>query len=214
MRTYFFRYQNLILSLVLFLSLMLCSVCDGFIAAASVREESLRLHVLAASDSEEDQSVKLLVRDALLQSTEEIFEDSINADAAAEKVLENKLYLESIANTVLEENGFSYKATVSIEDEYFETRQYDNVKLPAGRYKACKVVLGEGEGKNWWCIMFPPLCLPAVTEKTDESVYAVYGENGGNLVTEKSGYKIKFRIVEIVEEIIEKINHNLTDKVH
>lgn len=207
MKAYFLKYQNLILSAVLFCSILLSFVCDGFLAAHSVSRESLRLHVLAASDSERDQQVKLMVRDALLRETEDIFRNSKDAEEASKKVIENKLYLEKIADAVLAENGLDYKSSVSIEEEYFETRQYDNVKLPAGKYTACKVVLGSGNGHNWWCIMFPPLCLPAVTEKSDDSVYAVYGENGGNLVTQKSGYKIKFRIVEIVEEIIEEIRN-------
>ena len=119
-----------------------------------------------------------------------------------EKILENKAFLEETANEVLRENGFSYTAKISIEEEYFETRQYEDVKLPSGTYTACKVILGEGKGQNWWCVMFPPLCLPAAMEKNEEEVYAVFGENGGDLVTEKSGYKIKFKIVEIVEEIM------------
>ncbi len=205
MRTYFIRYQNLILSFVMIISLLVCLVCDGFAAADSVREESLRLHVKAASDSETDQRVKLLVRDAVLQKGAEFFSENTDAHMAAQKILENKEELENIANAVLRENGVSYRATVGIEEEYFETRQYENVKLPAGKYTACKVVLGDGEGQNWWCIMFPPLCLPAATQKDDDSIYAVYGENGGKLVTEKSGYKIKFRIVEIVQELIESI---------
>ena len=206
MTTYLFnRYHKLILSVFLFCSLILCSVCDGFCAAGTVWDESLRLHVLAASDSEEDQRVKLLVRDALLTESGKLFCGSENAREAAEKIIENKEELENIADKVLQENGFSYRATVSIEDEYFETREYDEVKLPAGTYTACKVVLGDGDGKNWWCIMFPPLCIPAATAENEESVYAVYGEKGGNLVTGKSGYVIKFRIVEIIEEIINKV---------
>lgn len=204
MRTYFIRYQNLILMFIFIFSFMLSSVCDGFIAAKNVREESLRLHILARSDSEEDQKVKLLVRDALLTCGADIFEGSQNADEAAKKVIENKDMLTEIADRVLAENGFAYKTDIAVEEEYFETRQYDNIKLPAGKYLSCKVILGEGSGKNWWCIMFPPLCLPAVTKKSDESIYSVYGENGGNLITEKSGYKIKFRIVELIEELINR----------
>ena len=207
MRTYLIKHLNLIYSLILLFALLTAAVCDGFLAADSVRDECLRLHIKAASDSEEDQRIKLLVRDAVLSAGAEYFSDNTDADAAARKIYENKAEIESIANAVLIENGVPYKAALSLEEEYFETREYENFRLPAGKYTACKVVLGEGEGKNWWCIMFPPLCLPAATEKTDDSVYAVFGENGGDLVTEKGGYKIKFRIVEIVEEIIEAIKN-------
>lgn len=204
MRTYLIKYQNIILSFVLIISLTFALICDGFIAAQTVRDESLRLHILAQSDSSEDQTVKLLVRDALLTAGADIFEGSENAQEAAKKVIDNKEKLQNIADRTLEENGFSYKSEIVIEEEFFETRQYDDIKLPAGKYLSCKVLLGEGEGKNWWCIMFPPLCLPAVTEKNDEKIYSVYGENGGNLIKEKSGYKIKFKIVELIEELINR----------
>ncbi|MBR3766968.1 MAG: stage II sporulation protein R [Clostridia bacterium] len=205
------KYLNIIMAAVLAISLMTAGVSEGFFAAGNVRNECLRLHVLASSDSEADQKVKLLVRDALLESSAGLFEESTDSEDAVEKILENKAFLEETANEVLRENGFSYTAKISIEEEYFETRQYEDVKLPSGTYTACKVILGEGKGQNWWCVMFPPLCLPAAMEKNEEEVYAVFGENGGDLVTEKSGYKIKFKIVEIVEEIIEAIkNHNLS----
>ena len=199
------KFYCVILSIVLMSALIVLCTSEGFFAAATVQNECLRLHVLANSDSEEDQAVKLLVRDALLQETEEMFLSASSADEASERVLERKTELENTATRVLRENGFSYGAVISVETEYFGTRQYDGVTLPAGSYKAVKVLLGEGQGHNWWCVMFPSLCIPAVTKKADDSIYGVFGENGGDLVTGKSGYKIKFRIVEIVEELIEAI---------
>ncbi len=209
-RSFFMRknikqYGNLILSLVLLTAVTLLSLSEGFITAGTVREECLRLHILAASDSEEDQNVKLLVRDAVLKAGADIFSGSESSEEAMKKISENKALLEETANNVLRENGFSYKAHLTMEKEYFETRQYEDVRLPAGQYNACKIILGDGDGQNWWCVMFPPLCLPAVTKNNEEEVYAVFGENGGNLVTEKNGYKIKFRIVEIINEFIEDL---------
>lgn len=206
MRTYKDEKISLLLLLLcVTLSFMMVFVSEGFNAAHTVREESLRLHVLADSDSEADQNVKLKVRDAILEETGGLFLSCATAEEAVSKVSAQKEEIEAVAENVLRENGFSYGATVYVEEEYFSTRQYENVSLPAGNYTALKVVLGDGEGHNWWCVMFPPLCLPAVTEKQEDSVYGVFGENGGNLVTGKSGYKVKFRIVEIVENIIEAI---------
>lgn len=206
MRTYKTeKLQTIFLSLAVIISMMILTVTEGFTAAETVREECLRLHILAASDSEEDQAVKLLVRDSLLESTGELFKSFKSADEAVIEVEKRKEELEAIAENVLRENGFSYNAEIFVTEEYFTSRQYEDVTLPAGNYKALKVVLGEGEGHNWWCVMFPPLCLPAVTEKNEDSVYGVFGENGGNLVTGKGGYKIKFKIVEIVEALIESI---------
>lgn len=199
------RFVNLTAVFVILLSLILSFTLEGFAAAEEVRRECLRLHILACSDSQADQTVKLLVRDALLKESGELFGSSLSADEAAARILENKKELEAVADKVLRENGFDYTSKISVEREYFTTRQYDDIKLPAGEYLACKVVLGDGEGHNWWCIMFPPLCLPAASEEmksTDDDVYAVFGDNGTALVTEKGGYKIKFRIVEIVEDII------------
>ena len=199
------KLNTLLLMLCVTVSFIMIFVSEGFTAAGNVREECLRLHVLADSDSEEDQNVKLQVRDAILEETGELF---VSCETASEAVSEASAYKEEIkavAERVLKENGFSYGAQVFIEEEYFGTRQYDNVSLPAGNYTALKVVLGEGSGHNWWCVMFPPLCLPAVSESLEDSVYTVFGENGGNLVTGKSGYKVKFRIVEIAESIIEAL---------
>ncbi len=204
------KHLNLAAILIVMLSFILSFTLEGFAAANEVRRECLRLHILADSDSEEDQAVKLLVRDMLLEKGGELFTSALSAEEAAAEILENKRELEAAADRVLQENGFSYTAEISVEREYFTTRQYDGVRLPAGEYLACKVILGEGNGHNWWCIMFPPLCLPAASESAVEGsddVYSVFGENGAALVTEKGGYKIKFRIVEIVEDII----HFLTD---
>ncbi len=202
-------YWDTLAAFALIIAIIVLNVSDGFAAAGSVRSECLRLHILAASDSYEDQSVKLLVRDRLLETGAEIFSGAVSAAEAAEKIMENRELLIAAANGVLQENGFSYTADIIIEEEYFETRQYEDVKLPAGVYLACKVVLGEGKGQNWWCVMFPPLCLPAATKKNTEEVYAIFGEDGGALVTGKSGYKIKFRIVELAEEIIRSIEKRI-----
>ena len=206
MRTYFSKNINTLLLLFSVpVLLILIFVAEGFSAAEAVRSECIRLHVLAASDDEADQAVKLKVRDAVLSETGDLF-TSVSSFADALSALEDrKDEIAEISERVLRENGFDYDAEVFIEEEYFGTRQYEDVSLPAGSYTALKVILGEGEGHNWWCVMFPPLCLPAVTEKNEDSVYGVFGENGGDLVTGKSGYKIKFRIVEIVESIIESL---------
>lgn len=207
MRTYFTteKFQSLFLSLSVIVILAVVMISDGFIAAENVRNECLRLHILASSDSEADQTVKLIVRDALLQETKALFADSRSSSQAAERVMENKDELEKIAEKALRDNGFLYGAEISVCEEYFTSRQYDDITLPAGNYTALKVILGEGEGHNWWCVMFPPLCIPSVTADKEESVYGVFGENGGALVFGKEGYKIKFRIVEIVEGIIEAL---------
>ena len=138
-----------------------------------VRGEVVRLHVLANS-----------ARGAA---------DCLNANADK---------LKAVAEKVLRDNGFGYGADIRLVNEYFTTRSYEGFTLPAGRYTAVKVVLGSGKGHNWWCVMFPPLCLPAASEKTD--IDAVLGRDGAELIEGGSKYEIRFKIVEVIESIKEK----------
>lgn len=203
---------NLISIAVICISLILSVFFDGIATANEVRNDCLRLHILADSDESDAQNVKLAVRDALLDESSDLFIGTQNVEKAVQTVLENKSELEAVAEKVLKSYGFEYNARIVIEKEYFPTREYDGIKLPAGEYTACKVILGSGNGHNWWCIMFPPLCLPAaerkdVTEDKSDSVYAVFGNEGTSFITETNGYKIKFRIVEIFEEAVNRIKN-------
>ena len=130
----------------------------------ALREDILRLHVVAVSDSEEDQAVKLTVRDAILASLEEGLADLTDLNQAKEYVQEMLPKLEETANRVLAENGFSDTVTMSLTEEEFPVREYDSFTLPSGVYNALRVVIGEGEGHNWWCVVFPQLCLSATSE--------------------------------------------------
>ncbi len=164
-----------------------------------IRSDVVRLHILANSDSEADQQVKLAVRDALLNGGKELFNGTVNKDSAEYMLEVQKDELIRIADNVLKENGFDYTAQIYLTEEYFTTRTYENFTLPAGEYLALKVVLGSGEGHNWWCVMFPPLCLPAASENAD--IDAVFGEDGADIIQSGAKYEIRFKIVEIIESI-------------
>ena len=164
-----------------------------------IRSDVVRLHILANSDSATDQQVKLAVRDALLNSGKDFFDGNLNVNTAAEKLEKYQSELITIADKVLKENGFDYTAQIYLTEEYFTTRSYKNFTLPAGEYLALKVVLGSGEGHNWWCVMFPPLCLPAASENTD--IDAVFGDDGAKIVQSGIKYEMRFKIVEIIESI-------------
>lgn len=196
----------IIAAAVIALSLILCSLADSFIACAQVRNDVLRLHIIANSDSDADQAVKLMVRDELLKSGNEFFTGEITAGEAAEKLGGYLSNMESTANEVLKKNGLGYTSDAQIVYEFFSTREYDGFTLPAGKYTALKIVLGEGKGKNWWCVMFPPLCLPAASE-SENDVYSVFSEDEIKMISPKKGYKVRFKIVEIVERVFEKIRH-------
>lgn len=169
---------------------------------SDVRQDVLRLHVIANSDSQTDQNIKLLVRDRLLEVGADCFANAQNRMQAVAAVQEANAVLTAAANAVLHANGADYTATITVKNEYFETRTYDNVSLPAGVYLAVCVVLGEGQGKNWWCVMFPPLCLPAVTEQQE---FALFDEENKTVIEVQEGYEIRFKIVEIFEEWKQKI---------
>ena len=126
--------------------------------SGDLRENLLRLHVVGASNSAEDQAVKLQVRDAVLGSLEEGLRDMTDPQEAWDYVSRMLPKVEAAANRALAAAGFSETVQVSLTEEAFPTREYDTFSLPAGVYKALRVVIGEGEGKNWWCVVFPQLC--------------------------------------------------------
>lgn len=170
----------------------------------NIRSKMLRMHVIANSDSNADQELKLKVRDAVLAEGKEIFDGSVTADDAKSKILPETERLHKAALEVIENEGFSYDVKITVADEYFDTRTYDNsVTLPAGYYTAVKVIIGEGKGHNWWCVMFPPMCLPAATKECELS--DVLEESETEIVEGGNKYKFKFKIVEIYEKIAEKL---------
>ena len=141
--------------------------------------------------------------DLQIRDGAELFDGTVTADEAKAKIEPQKAELEAAAREVIEREGYDYPVSVNVVNEYFATRCYGDLTMPAGRYTAVKVVIGEGAGHNWWCVMFPPLCLPAAQDR------------GGNIdafldgdelkVVESSGrYEPRFKIVEIIEELREK----------
>ena len=179
------------------------SVCGFGADCADVRDNVVRLHVLANSDSEADQNVKLLVRDALLKSGANIFSGALTAKDAVSMLEKERETIITVAENVLRENGFNYDVSVTVQREYFGTREYESFTMPAGEYLALKVIIGKGDGKNWWCVMFPPLCLPAAGEKTD--IDAILGKDGAKLIKSNPKYEMRFKIVEIYEQMKAKI---------
>ena len=193
-------------ALALTAALLLCAAADYAANCRAVRTQVLRLHVTANSDSPADQAVKLLVRDAILEAGAAAFTGASSAVEAAERLAPAIHTLQRTAERVLRENGCGYSARAALVNEYFATRSYGEVTLPAGRYTALRITLGSGEGKNWWCVMFPPLCLPAARKReADTDVYAVFDAEGGAVVRPENGYEIRFRIVELAQELWHKI---------
>ena len=126
--------------------------------------ELIRFHVVANSDSDEDQKIKLQVRDAVLESLQSGMAQVSNVDQAKAYLQENLPKIENIANETLQKAGVDSGAVVSLCREWFDFREYDTFTLPAGVYESLRIVIGEGQGRNWWCVAFPELCLSATVE--------------------------------------------------
>ena len=157
----------------------------------------MRLHIIANSDSEEDQALKLKIRDRILSESGDLFEGVTDTERAVEVAEENAEYYCSIANEVIAENGFEYKATVCIGDSYFETREYEKFTLPAGTYKSLIISVGEAKGKNWWCVIFPEVCLPAAMADLSDTV----SDENALIAEQPQRYIMRFKAVEIYENI-------------
>lgn len=181
--------------------------CCASASRAALADQVLRLHVVANSDSEFDQAVKLQVRDAVLEAAQPLL-DGVDSSRGAEDALIPWLEaLERTAQETLNRAGVEDEATVSITDQWFPTKAYNGFSLPAGQYRALKVTIGEGAGQNWWCVVFPPLCLASVTEEVEEAAaMAGLTEDQVALITgQDGGYVLKFKVIEWWEMLLEKL---------
>mgnify|MGYP004472312663 CR=1 FL=1 len=189
---------------------LLFSACTGIRALgvdAELYDRILRLHVIADSDSDADQAVKLKVRDAVLELLGDEMEaspDLEQACSAAERLMPEA---ERVARQVLHENGFSYGAAVTLGYEYYPTRNYGSFSLPAGRYLSYRIVLGSGEGHNWWCVLFPALCTAPAEQQEDEFVAAGFTPGQIGVLSGKKSpkYAVRFRLLELLGELGEKL---------
>ena len=165
----------------------------------------IRFHVIANSDSREDQALKLAVRDRVLEQAQAVYPENATlpqAWAALEGALDQ---LAQAGQAVVEEQGYDYQVTARMEQCWFPTKEYDGFALPAGEYTALRVVIGEGQGQNWWCVAFPPLCLGAAGETVDTAAQAGYftPEQVSLVTEENTGYVLKFKGMELLGELKE-----------
>ena len=184
------------------LLLALCfSLCLGTWAQAkqsSLSSSLVRLHVIAVSDDEYEQALKLRVRDGVLSYISPKLRNVESAQQAQEIIKSELDGIKAAAESSAE--GRSIEVTLS--QEYYPTRNYEKFSLPAGKYQSLRVILGEGEGHNWWCVVFPPLCISAAEQ---EQAVESMSEDVRGIVTEEDGYEYKFRILELWGELMELI---------
>lgn len=170
---------------------------------AELADRVIRLHVIANSDREEDQALKLAVRDKVLEQAQAIYPEHATLEQARQVLEESLPQLSAAGQRVVEAQGFPYSVTAQLTKCWFPTKEYDEFALPAGDYMALRVVIGEGKGENWWCVAFPPLCLGAASQSVDEAAQAgLFDPEQTALITgENEGYILKFKGMELIGEV-------------
>lgn len=185
------------------LSGLICSVFLSLaqfnVACDDLRTNVLRLHIIANSDEEADQILKLKVRDAILENSGELFSGAEDIDQAVLTVQNRLSEFEAKAQGIVKTSGFDYSVTARVGESYFETREYNDFTLPAGEYTSLIITLGEGAGKNWWCVIFPEICLPAAMKEA--SLSDTVTQNSAQIAEEPERYIMGFKIVEIYEDL-------------
>ena len=193
----------------LLFGLILSILVGSFSAFASdcsaIRESVLRLHILANSDSDEDQALKLKVRDRILEETGDLFENASDLENAESSAANSLELVRSIAEDEVRKQGYDYPVRAELCNMFFKTRQYDDITMPAGRYDAVRITIGEAKGHNWWCVLYPPMCIPAAQPK--QELGDVLTEDGMEVVTSKPKYEVRFACVELFERIKETLFH-------
>ena len=197
------KFNKIFIPLFLTFTIIL-GIAQPVVAAVKTSEDIsnkvFRLHILANSNSTEDQNTKLMLKNFILENSEDVIGGK-TLDEAISNAKNTRKEITEMCNEYLKSIGIDYKVVVSVVKEYFKTRVYDDFTLPAGKYNSLKIELGEAKGHNWWCIVFPSVCLSACTESMNDYL----SEDEMKLVS--NTYSPKFKVVEIYESAKEKIKN-------
>lgn len=175
---------------------------------SNIEKDVLRMHILANSDSDEDQQLKLKVRDKLLENSQEIFGECSTLEEMESMAAQKLDVINDIALSVIEENGFEYGVQTNLVNMDFDERVYGDITMPAGNYEAVRITLGEAKGHNWWCVMYPPLCIPVAEEISADknAAEAHFTPEELDIMENPEDYKVKFKCVEIFKGLKKKIS--------
>lgn len=184
---------------VAFVLTVIYSIIPFQAQCTDISNEVFRLHILANSDSEKDQDLKMKVRDAVLEYTKSLFENASSKEEAEEVVLDNIEEINAVAKSVVMENGYNYPVKTEITNMYFTTRYYDSYTLPSGMYDALRITIGSGNGHNWWCVMYPSICISSAVEG-DKKAKETFDSSQYDIVKNEQ-YEYKFFIVEMFENL-------------
>ena len=176
------------------------AVTDVYCDKKALQENLIRLHVVADSDSQEDQEIKLQVKNAVVAYLQPLVDGFESKEETMDYIADNLFSIQKVANTVLQELGNKDRAAVYLCAETFNTRQYETFSLPAGVYDSLRIQIGEGKGKNWWCVVFPSLCLPATSDGfQDSAVSSGFSEELGSTLV--SGRNFRFFILDCLGKL-------------
>ena len=201
-------FKRLIIVLLLLILFIFISAISYVSAVSNIANGVFRLHVIANSDSPEDQNLKYIVRDELIKYMNTLAKDCTSKQEVIEIAQNNISNFENIAKKTIQDNGFNYNVTVEIGNFDFPTKTYGDITLPAGTYDSLKIKIGKSEGQNWWCVMFPPLCFVDVTtgivpEESKKEMKEAMPEEEYSLIsnTNNSEVNFKFKLIEFFENI-------------
>ncbi len=184
---------------VAFVLTVIYSIIPFQAQCTDISNEVFRLHILANSDSEKDQDLKMKVRDTILEYTKSLFENASSKEEAEEVVFDNIEEINAVAKSVVMENGYNYPVKTEITNMYFTTRYYDSYTLPSGMYDALRITIGSGNGHNWWCVMYPSICISSAVEG-DKKAKETFDSSQYDIVKNEQ-YEYKFFIVELFENL-------------
>lgn len=184
---------------VAFVLTVIYSIIPFQAQCTDISNEVFRLHILANSDSEKDQDLKMKVRDTVLEYTKSLFENASSKEEAEAVVFDNIEEINAVAKSVVMENGYNYPVKTEITNMYFTTRYYDSYTLPSGMYDALRITIGSGNGHNWWCVMYPSICISSAVEG-DKKAKETFDSSQYDIVKNEQ-YEYKFFIVELFENL-------------
>ncbi|MCM1523446.1 MAG: stage II sporulation protein R [Ruminococcus sp.] len=205
--------DSALIAIAMTASLALSGIFTALTAKEHLEQSVVRLHILAESDSEEDQTLKLKVRDAVLAASEELFAPYSTAEEAERSLKAQMDRIKEISETALRENGCGSKVVCEMTEMPFDDRVYGGYTVPAGTYTALRITIGGGSGKNWWCVMYPPLCIPcAGADMTDEEIIEKYGgeltADDMLILTENEDVQARLYIADLIKKLIEGDNRS------
>ncbi len=177
----------------------------------NISNKILRLHIIANSDSKEDQNLKLKIRDRILKDFGSELSGATDLLEAKDITYENINLIKEIVQSEVIANGYNYDVKAEIVNMKFNTREYGNITLPAGNYEALRITLGEAKGHNWWCVMFPPMCLPAAESEVEMN--SVLSSAEYDIVIGENKYRLGFKILELVSDVSDFLTDNFYNPV-